>query len=68
MTYIIAEIGINHNGKISEALKLVKIAKKANADAVKLQTYDPKQVMIKKLGKAPYQKKNNKKQNIFDII
>ena len=57
MTYIIAEIGINHNGKISEALKLVKIAKKANADAVKLQTYDPKQVMIKKLGKAPYQKK-----------
>ena len=68
MTYIIAEIGINHNGKISEALKLVKIAKKANADAVKLQTYDPKQLMLKKLGKAPYQKKKNKKQNIFDII
>ena len=38
--YIIAEIGVNHNGKISIAKKLIKIAKKLGADAVKFQTYN----------------------------
>ena len=38
--YIIAEIGVNHNGNISIAKKLIKIAKKSGADAVKFQTYD----------------------------
>ena len=40
--YIIAEIGVNHNGNISIAKKLIKIAKKSGADAVKFQTYDTK--------------------------
>ena len=35
--YIISEIGINHNGSLSEALKLVEISKKIGADAVKFQ-------------------------------
>lgn len=67
MTYIIAEIGINHNGDIGNAIKLIKLAKRAKADAVKLQTFEPNDVMIKSLGKAPYQKKKNKK-SIFEII
>lgn len=37
--YIIAEISANHNGRIENALKIVSEAKKAGADAVKLQTY-----------------------------
>ena len=57
MTYIIAEIGINHNGNIKNAINLIKIAKKAKADAIKLQTFEPNEVMIKSLGMAPYQKK-----------
>ena len=36
-TYIIAEIGINHNGNLSEALKLIHAAHGAGADAVKFQ-------------------------------
>ena len=36
-TFIIAEIGINHNGDINLAKKLIFSAKKAGADAVKFQ-------------------------------
>ena len=39
-TLIIAEAGINHNGKIANALKLVKIAKNCDADYVKFQIFD----------------------------
>ena len=37
--YIIAEAGGNHNGNLSQALKLVEIAADCGADAVKFQTY-----------------------------
>jgi pseudaminic acid synthase len=37
--YIIAELSANHNGKLETAMKLIEEAKKAGADAVKLQTY-----------------------------
>lgn len=37
--FLIAEAGINHNGKISEAIKLVNYAKRSGADAIKFQTY-----------------------------
>ena len=38
--YLIAEIGINHNGSINEAKKLILLAKKNNFDAVKFQKRD----------------------------
>jgi len=39
--YIIAEIGINHNGKFNNIIKLINLAKKAGADAVKFQLFKP---------------------------
>lgn len=37
--YIIAEMSANHNGKIEQAFKIIEEAKKAGADAIKIQTY-----------------------------
>ena len=37
--FLIAEAGINHNGSLKSALKLVDVAKKSGADAIKFQTY-----------------------------
>ncbi len=44
--YIIAELSANHNGKLETALKIVEEAKKAGADAVKLQTYKPDTITL----------------------
>ena len=37
--YVIAELSANHNGNLETALRIIEEAKKAGADAVKLQTY-----------------------------
>ena len=38
---IIAEIGVNHEGSIEDALNLISLAYKSGADAVKFQSYTP---------------------------
>jgi len=45
--FFVAEISANHNGSLLHAKKLIKIAKKYGADAVKLQTYTPDTMTIK---------------------
>jgi len=44
--FFIAEISANHNGSLLHAKKLIKIAKKYGANAVKLQTYNPSSMTI----------------------
>jgi len=56
--FIIAEAGVNHNGKLNLALKLVDVAAKAGADAVKFQTFRAEQVVTEKGEMADYQKTN----------
>lgn len=47
-TLIIAEVGVNHNGKLSRGYELIDAAKEAGADVVKFQTYKAKQIVTKK--------------------
>jgi N-acetylneuraminate synthase len=44
--YVIAELSANHNGKLENALRIIEEAKKAGADAVKLQTYKPDTITL----------------------
>ena len=44
--YVIAEMSANHNGNIDNAFRLIDIAKKSGADAIKLQTYRPDTITI----------------------
>ena len=44
--YIIAELSANHNGRLDTALRIVEEARKAGADAVKLQTYRPDTITL----------------------
>lgn len=54
--FIVAEAGVNHNGDVGLAKKLVDAAKDAGADAVKFQVFKAEKVVIKKAEKAKYQK------------
>ena len=53
----IAEIGVNHNGILKNAFKLIDCAAKSGFDAVKFQTFDVDTMLLKKTKLANYQKK-----------
>ncbi len=57
-TYIIAEIGVNHNGDINLAKKMVDQAVIAKADAVKFQTFKAKDIVLENAEKANYHKRS----------
>ena len=55
--FIIAEAGVNHNGSVETAKKMIDVAAEAGADAVKFQTFKAEEVVCKFAQKAQYQKK-----------
>lgn len=65
---IIAEVGVNHNGSIKLAKKLIDSAKKSGADYVKFQTYKTEKLLNKKVKLANYQKKNTSYKNQYDML
>lgn len=56
--YIIAEAGVNHNGSIETAKKMISAAKNASVDAIKFQTFNTDLLVTKTAQKARYQKVN----------
>jgi N,N'-diacetyllegionaminate synthase len=53
--FVIAEAGVNHNGNIEIARKMIDVAAEAGADAVKFQTFRAQNVATRQAGKADYQ-------------
>ncbi|MEA3383835.1 MAG: N-acetylneuraminate synthase, partial [Campylobacterota bacterium] len=68
--FIIAEAGVNHNGSIEIAKKLIDAATKSGADAVKFQTFKTENLVSKNAQKADYQKENtnNNTESQFEMI
>ena len=68
-TIIIAEAGVNHNGSIATAKKLIDVAANAGADLVKFQTFRAENLVTKKAEKAEYQKNiTGKSETQFEMI
>jgi N,N'-diacetyllegionaminate synthase len=69
-TLIIAEAGVNHNGSLDLAYRLVDAAVKAGADFIKFQTFKTELNVSRKAEKADYQKKNtqNATESQFDMV
>ena len=61
-TIIIAEVGVNHNGSLKTAKKLISKAAEAGADFVKFQTFNTEKLVTKNAHLTGYQKKNLKKE------
>ncbi len=66
---IIAEAGVNHNGRLDIALKLCDEAKKAGADVVKFQTWKTEELITRNVAQAEYQEKNTRiSESQFDML
>ena len=67
--FIIAEIGINHNGRIDLAVKSIKAAAKAGANAVKFQTFNADEFMSKGKNNYSYKTMNGRKtENMYQMF
>lgn len=65
--YVIAEIGVNHNGDLNNAFKLIDIAKDAGANAVKFQSFDPRKTKLENTPFAEYQKNGVRVKSSFEM-
>mgnify|MGYP000745251638 FL=1 len=67
--FIIAEAGVNHNGSIELAYKLIDVASASGADAVKFQTFKAENLVSKNAQKAEYQKQTtNPSESQFNML
>jgi N,N'-diacetyllegionaminate synthase len=67
-TIIIAEAGVNHDGKLKKAFKLAVAAKKTKANFIKFQAFDPKLLCTVNAAKANYQKKNTNQESQLNML
>jgi len=66
--FVVAEAGSNHDGKLTQAKKLVDVAANAGADAVKFQTFSADKIVAKTGPKAGYMKKVSEKESVYEIF
>lgn len=66
---IIAEAGVNHNGKLNLALELCRSAKEAGADIIKFQTWKTEKIITGNVAQAKYQKENTQTEDTqFEML
>jgi N,N'-diacetyllegionaminate synthase len=66
---IIAEAGVNHNGSLELAKKLIDVAAEAGVDIVKFQSFKAEQLVSRKAAKANYQQQTtNKTESQFEML
>lgn len=67
--FLVAEAGVNHNGKLNLAKKMIDIAIEAKVDAIKFQTFSTEKLLLKTTPKIKYQKENEEDQeNFYDML
>lgn len=67
--FVIAEAGVNHNGDLDLAKKMVDIAVYSGANAIKFQTFRAENLVVKSASKAKYQQKSSDdKESQFDML
>lgn len=66
--FIIAEAGVNHNGDINIAKRLIETAAKVGADAVKFQSFKAELVISKNAKKAEYQVQNTGDESQLEMV
>ena len=67
--YIIAEVGVNHNGNMKNAMELIKVAQKCGVNCVKFQTFRAEQIVIQSAPKADYQlRSTNPQETQLDML
>lgn len=67
--FVIAEVGVNHNGRLDLALQSIDVAAEAGADAVKFQTFKAEKLVTRSAPRAKYQEQNTgNQQSQFDML
>lgn len=66
--FIISECGVNHNGSVYLAKKMIEESASAGADAVKFQTFKAERLISRGLAAANYQKKSIGAQNQYEML
>jgi N-acetylneuraminate synthase/N,N'-diacetyllegionaminate synthase len=67
-TFVVAEIGVNHNGSVGMAKRLIDAAKEAGADAVKFQAYKTDRIVTKYAEKARYQRETDPGKSQYEML